>query len=399
MKLSNRIYDMPFSGTRKLTPYIEKAKEKGKKIIELYVGQPDIKTPEGFFDAIKNFKPEVLAYGANNGNPKLRKVISKYYKEKGTDFDWDEILITIGGSEALLFSLISICDPGDKVLAVEPLYTDYNTIAKELNIEIKAITTSPENGYHLPDREAIEALIDKDTKGILMNHPNNPTGTVYTDEEVNMISDIVLENDLFLISDEVYREFVYEGLEYTSFAQIEKIKDHVIIVDSISKRYSACGARIGNIASKNKDFINNVVKLCQSRICPPTLDQEGAIELYKTPKEYLKEVNNEYRKRRDLVYGLLSKMEGIVCQKPEGAFYICAKLPVDNAEKFLIWMLENFEDNGEVVMLSPIEGFYASEGLGTKEVRIAYVLEENKLKRAMEILEKALISYPNRTNY
>lgn len=396
MKLSNRLLGMPFSGTRKLTPYIEKAKSDGKNIIAMYVGQPDIKTPVGFFEAIRDFQPEVLSYGENNGNPELRKAISKYYHSYGIDFNPDEIFITVAGSEALLFSLISTCDAGDNILAVEPLYTDYNSITKEVNVEIKPITTGPENGYHLPSRERIESLIDEKTKAILMNHPNNPTGVVYTDEEINMICDIATENDLFIISDEVYREFVYDGLKYTSFAHVDKVKDNVIIVDSISKRFSACGARIGSIASKNKDFVANIGKLCQSRICAPTLEQIGAIELYKTPKSYLEEINKEYEHRRDVVYELLTNIDGVVCQKPEGAFYISAELPVDNAEDFLIWMLENFEDKGEVVMVSSIEGFYATEGLGKREVRIAYVLEEDKLRRAMELLEKALSAYANR---
>ncbi|WP_071026453.1 pyridoxal phosphate-dependent aminotransferase [Peptoniphilus raoultii] len=395
MKLSKRIYDMPFSGTRKLTPYINKAKENGKKIIAMYVGQPDIKTPKGFFEAIKKFEPEVLAYGENYGNPELRKAMSDYYKGYDIDFEPSEIFVTVAGSEALLFALLATCDPGDNILSVEPLYTDYNLMTKEINVNIKAITTKAEEGYHLPSRDKIDPLIDDRTKAILLNHPNNPTGVVYTDEELEMLADIALENDLFIISDEVYREFVYDGLPYKSLASIDRIKDNVIIVDSVSKRYSACGARIGNIASKNKDFTANVTKLCQSRICAPTLDQVGAIELYKTPSSYLREVNKEYQHRRDVVFDLLEKMEGVICHKPEGAFYISAKLPVDNAENFLIWMLENFEDNGEVVMVSPIQDFYSTKGLGTKEVRIAYVLEEDKLVRAMELLEKALHEYSN----
>ncbi len=396
MKLSNRMYEMPFSGTRKLNPYLDKAREMGKKIVPLYIGQPDIKTPKVFFEAVKNFQPDVLAYGENNGNPKLKKAMSQYYKENGIDFEPEEIYITTAGSEALLFSLIATCDPGDNVLAVEPLYTDYNAISKEINVTIRAITTTPEEGYHLPLKKDIEAIIDDKTRAILMNHPNNPTGVVYTPEEVEMIVDIAIENDLFIISDEVYREFVYEGLDYVSFGSIERAKDHVIIVDSVSKRYSACGARIGNIASKNQEFLQHAVKLVQARICAPTLEQEGAIELYKTSKSYLEEINKEYQHRRDIVFELLSKMEGVFCKKPQGAFYVAAKLPVDDAEKFLIWMLEEFEYNGEVVMLSPMAGFYATEGLGRQEVRIAYVLKEEELRRGMLILEKALLAYPGR---
>lgn len=397
MNISKRVLNMPFSGTRKLTPYINKAKANGKKIIAMYVGQPDIKTPDAFFKAIRNFNSDVLAYGENNGNPELRLAMSNYYKRCDIDFEPSDIFVTVAGSEAILFSLMITCDPGDNILAVEPFYTDYNLVTHELSIDVKPITTYPENGYHLPSKEKIQSLIDEKTKAILMNHPNNPTGAVYSEQEVNMICDLAIENDFFIISDEVYREFVYDNLQYTSFAHIERAKNNVIIVDSVSKRFSACGARIGNIASKNKEFLENIGKLCQARICAPTIDQEGAIELYKSSNEYIKKVNKEYQHRRDVAYDLLQEIEGIVCQKPEGAFYISAKLPVDNAEKFLIWMLENFDDNGEVPMMSPINGFYKSEGLGTKEVRFAYVLKEERIVRAINILKQALKAYPGRT--
>lgn len=396
MKLSSRIYDMPYSGTRKLTPYIDKAKKNGKKVIALYIGQPDIATPKSFFDAVKSFDSEVLAYGENNGNPELKKAMSDYYRGYGIDFSPDEIFVTVAGSEALLFSLMSTCDYGDNIIVFEPFYTDYNVLAKELNLEIKAITTHTEDGYHLPDIESISSVINDRTKAILVNNPNNPTGVVYTKEEIKTIIDIALKYDLFIIADEVYREFVYDNLTFHSFAQFPEASDYVIIVDSVSKRYSACGARIGNIASKNEDFLKNITKLCQARICPPTLDQIGAIELYKTPNSLLNEINKEYQKRRDIAFNCISEIEGVVCKKPEGAFYLSAKLPVDNAEKFLIWMLEEFDDNGEVVMLSPIEGFYATKGLGTQEVRIAYVVKEEVLKRGMEILKKGLLAYPGR---
>lgn len=396
MRLSSRIYDMPYSGTRKLTPYINKAKDNGKKIIALYIGQPDIETPKGFFQAVKSFDSDVLAYGENNGNPELKKAMSNYYKEKGIDFSPDEIFVTVAGSEALLFSLMSTCDYGDNIIVFEPFYTDYNVMTKELNLEIKAITTHAEDGYRIPDADTISSVIDGRTKAILVNNPNNPTGVVYTPEEMKTIIDVALKHDLFIIADEVYREFVYDGLTFHSFAHFPEASDCVIIVDSVSKRYSACGARIGNIASKNEDFLKNITKLCQARICPPTLDQIGAIELYKTPSSLLNDINKEYQRRRDIAFDCISKIQGVVCKKPEGAFYLSAKLPVDSAEKFLIWMLEEFDDNGEVVMLSPIEGFYATQGLGTQEVRIAYVVKEEVLKRGMEILQKALLNYPGR---
>lgn len=398
MKLSDRMYNMTFSATRKLNVYTKQAKEQGKKIYHLNIGQPDIKTPEGFFEAIKNFKSDTLAYGDSNGDIRLIESMKHYYETHGIYFDMDEILITNGGSEALLFSLLSTCNSGDSILLPEPFYTDYNALATELNLRIIGITTKPEEGYHLPPKEKILSLIEEDTKAILINNPNNPSGVVYTADEIRMVLDIAIEKDLFIISDEVYREFVYDGIEFNSFTSFHEEDQRVIIVDSISKRYSACGARIGCIASKNKELMYHAQKLAQARVCPPTLEQIGAIELYKTPASYLKDINEEYGKRRNVAFDALNKMKGVVCKKPNGAFYIAAKLPVDNAEKFCIWMLSDFDDKNETVLLSPLEGFYHTEGLGVQEVRIAYVLEPDKLERSMQILHKALTLYPGRTD-
>ncbi|MEG2984667.1 MAG: pyridoxal phosphate-dependent aminotransferase, partial [Peptostreptococcaceae bacterium] len=393
MNFSNRVISMQSSPIRKLVPYATAAKERGLKVYHLNIGQPDIKTPSGFFNAITNFNSEVLEYAVSQGLPKLIDAMIDYYATYDMNFEKDEILITNGGSEALLFAMMATCDPGDNILVPEPFYTNYNGFSSCVNVLVKPITTYPEQGFHLPTKEDILSKIDKNTKAILISNPGNPTGTVYTKEEVYMLADIAKENDLWIIADEVYREFVYDGLDYLSFGNIDEIKDRVIIVDSVSKRYSACGARIGSLASKNKDFIAQVLKLCQGRLCVSTLDQIGSIELYKTPISYFKEVNEEYKKRRDVLYNELMKVEGVICEKPTGAFYILAKLPIENAEDFVIWMLNEFEVNGETVMACPAEGFYATKNLGKSEIRLAYILNEDDLKKAASILMKGLEKY------
>ncbi|CEN91319.1 aspartate aminotransferase [[Clostridium] sordellii] len=393
MNFSNRVISMQSSPIRKLVPYATSAKERGIKVYHLNIGQPDIKTPKGFFEAINKFNSNVLEYAVSQGLPELIDAMINYYSTYNIHFEKDEILITNGGSEALLFAMMATCDPGDNILVPEPFYTNYNGFSSSVNVVVKPITTHPENGFHLPSKSEILSKIDKNTKAILISNPGNPTGTVYTKEEVYMLADIAKENNLWIIADEVYREFVYDSLDYISFGNIDGIKDRVIIVDSVSKRYSACGARIGSLASKNKDFIHEVLKLCQGRLCVATLDQLGSIELYKTPKTYFKEVNDEYKKRRDVLYNELMKVEGIICEKPTGAFYILAKLPVENAEDFVIWMLNEFNVDGETVMACPAEGFYATKGLGKSEIRLAYILNEHDLKKAANILKQGLEKY------
>ena len=393
MNFSNRVISMQSSPIRKLVPYSTAAKERGLKVYHLNIGQPDIKTPKSFFDAVNNFNSDVLEYAVSQGLPELIEEMINYYSTYDMDFKKDEILITNGGSEALLFAMMATCDPGDNILVPEPFYTNYNGFSSCINVCVKPITTHPEEGFHLPKKEDIVSKIDKNTKAILISNPGNPTGCVYTKEEVYMLSDIAIENNLWIIADEVYREFVYDGLDYISFGNIDKVKDRVIIVDSVSKRYSACGARIGSLACKNKSFISQVLKLCQGRLCVSTLDQVGAIELYKTPKSYFNEVNEEYKKRRDVLYNELMKVEGVICKKPTGAFYILAKLPIENAEDFVIWMLNEFEVDGETVMVCPAEGFYATKGLGKSEIRLAYILNENDLKRAASILKQGIEKY------
>lgn len=393
MYFSNRVISMQSSPIRKLVPYATAAKEKGIKVYHLNIGQPDIKTPKGFFDAVNTFNSDVLEYAVSQGLPELIDAMIDYYATYDMNFEKDEILITNGGSEALLFSMMAICDPGDNILVPEPFYTNYNGFSYCVNVFVKPITTHPENGFHLPNKEEICSKIDKNTKAILISNPGNPTGTVYTKEEVHMLADIAKENNLWIIADEVYREFVYDNLDYISFGNIEEIKDRVIIVDSVSKRYSACGARIGSLACKNKEFIAQVLKLCQGRLCVSTLDQIGSIELYKTPNTYFKKVNEEYEKRRDVLYSELMKVEGVICKKPTGAFYILAKLPIENAEDFVIWMLNEFDVDGETVMACPAEGFYGTEGLGKSEIRLAYILNEHDLKKAANILKEGLEKY------
>lgn len=393
MYFSNRVVSMQSSPIRKLVPYATAAKEKGIKVYHLNIGQPDIKTPKGFFDAVNTFNSDVLEYAVSQGLPELIDAMIDYYATYDMHFEKDEILITNGGSEALLFSMMAICDPGDNILVPEPFYTNYNGFSSCVNVFVKPITTHPENGFHLPSKEEICSKIDKNSKAILISNPGNPTGTVYTKEEVHMLADIAKENNLWIIADEVYREFVYDNLDYISFGNIEEIKDRVIIVDSVSKRYSACGARIGSLACKNKDFIAQVLKLCQGRLCVSTLDQIGSIELYKTPNTYFKKVNEEYEKRRDVLYSELMKVEGVICEKPTGAFYILAKLPIENAEDFVIWMLNEFDVDGETVMACPAEGFYGTEGLGKSEIRLAYILNEHDLKKAANILKQGLEKY------
>ena len=396
MKLSKRITSMEESPIRRLVPYSQAAKSSGKHVYHLNIGQPDIETPSTFMESIRNFNENVIAYSFSQGMPELIDEIIKYYKKYNMHYEEDEVLITNGASEALLFTIIAIADSGDEILIPEPFYANYNGFNTAVDVKVCPITCNAEDGFHLPAKEVIEKAINSKTRAILLSNPSNPTGVVYTKEEILMLSELAKEYGLFIISDEVYREFVYDGLEYTSFGNVEGVQDRVIIIDSVSKRYSACGARIGSIATKNKELTKQILKLCQGRLCVPTLEQIGAIELYKTDESYLKLINKEYKKRRDLVYNALSNMPGVICKKPTGAFYVVAKLPVDDAEKFAIWLLKDFEVDGNTVMLTPAESFYATSGLGINEARVAYILNEKDLTKSMQILEKGLKEYPNR---
>lgn len=396
MKFSERVRALQSSPVRRLLPYAEEARAKGKKIYPLNIGQPDIKTPPSFLEAIRGFSQDVIAYATSQGNNDLRDAMSGYYKNFNIPLEREDIIVTNGGSEALMFAFMAMCDPGDEVLIPEPFYANYNAFAGSVNVKVRPITTKAEEGFHLPPREEIEALVTPRTKAILVANPGNPTGTIYTRDEMDMLASLALKHELFIVADEVYREFVYDGLQYTSFGHLPEIADRVIIVDSVSKRYSACGARIGCIACRNRDFMAQVLKIAQGRLCVPTLEQVGATALYSTPKSYLEEVNKEYQSRRNTLYKALKEMPGVVCAEPKGAFYVMVKLPVDDAEKFIIWMLQNFDVNGETVMASAGEGFYATPGLGKQEFRLAYVLKNEDLVKAMNILKVGLEAYPGR---
>lgn len=396
MTFSERIQSMQASPIRKLIPFADEARSRGIKVYPLNIGQPDIKTPKEYFEAIYNFKNDVLAYANSHGIPELLNSFSEYYKSHEIDFTTEDIIITNGGSEALLFAFIAICDNGDEILIPEPFYTNYNGFAQMVGVKVVPITTKAEDGFHLPEKSEILKLITPKTKAILLSNPGNPTGKVYSKEEIELIKDIALEKGIFVISDEVYKEFIYDGLEFSSFAHQTEIKDQVIIIDSISKRYSACGARIGCIASKNKELMAQVIKLAQGRLSVSTLDQVGAASLNRVSDSYMEEVKNEYWKRRDVVFNALQEMEGVICKKPLGAFYVIAKLPVKNAEDYVKWLLSDFNLNNETVLLTPAENFYATPGLGRDEVRISYCLNIDSLTKAMNIVKESLKVYPGR---
>jgi len=393
MKLSNRILAIDESPIRKLVPIATRAKKNGKKVYHLNIGQPDIKTPKVFMEAINNYDTDVIKYSFSSGEPVLIHAIQDYFKRDEIIFDKKDILITNGGSEAVKFATIAVCDPGDEILIPEPFYSNYNSFTREFNVGIKPITTKAEDGYHLPKKEEIIKLITSKTKAIMFSNPGNPTGTILRLDEMKMMAEIAVEYNLFIISDEVYRGMSFDGLYGISMGTIKGIEEHLIILESVSKRYSACGARIGAICSHNKKLMANVLKLCQARLCVATLEQVGAAALYQLPQTYVDSMKEEYQKRRDIVYNALSNMPGVVCKKPTGAFYSICQLPVENAEEFIIWMLEKFELDGETIMLAPAEGFYITPGLGRNEARIAYVLNEIQMKRAMHILKKGLEAY------
>jgi len=393
MKVSKRISTMQFSPIRKLAPFAEEAKKKGVKVYHLNIGQPDIVTPDTFFEAVSNFKESVLKYSDSHGINSLIESFIKYYKEWNIDFEKNEIMVCNGGSEAILFALMAICDVNDEVIIPEPFYTNYNGFAEAAGVNVVPFLTKAENGFHLPSKEEIVSKITDRSRAILISNPGNPTGVVYTYDEIRMLADIAKEHDIYIIADEVYREFVYDNLKYTSALYMTDILDRVILIDSISKRYSACGARIGLVASKNKELINQILKLCQSRLCVPTIEQFAAANLINTPKRYFEEVKAEYEERRNILFEAFSNIPGVVCEKPTGAFYIVAKLPVEDTDGFAKWILTDFSHNNKTVMFAPAAGFYATEGLGRNEIRISYCLNCNDLKDAMEIFSIALDKY------
>ncbi|MBQ8491333.1 MAG: pyridoxal phosphate-dependent aminotransferase [Acidaminococcaceae bacterium] len=395
MKISERALGMTTSPIRRLGPYADAAVKAGKKIYRLNIGQPDIATSPKFMEAIRNFDQKVVAYGNSQGDMNLIKAIQKYYDSWNMHYETKNIYITNGGSEALELAIFSLCDPGDEILVFEPYYANYTTFAKLASAKVTAVPTSAEDGYRLPDQETVEKYINDRTRAILLTNPGNPTGVVYNKQEMDMIAAVVKKYNIALIADEVYREFVYDGT-YTSFGTYKDLEQNLIMVDSVSKRYSACGARIGCVLSKNEELCAQFMKLCQARLCAPTVEQIGAAALYDTPASYLEEVNKEYKKRRDTIAAGLAKIPGLVSSQPKGAFYVMVKFPVDDAEKFAIWMLQDFEKDGETVMIAPGNGFYATPGKGVDEARLAYVLKCEDLERAMELLAAAVKEYPGR---
>lgn len=396
MKLSKKSNNLQASPIRKFIPLADETKKKGIKVYHLNIGQPDIETPDVFMEAIKNYSAKTISYANSKGLADLVDQIVKYYDRFNLGFKKEDIIITNGGSEALSFAITTICDPDSEVIVPEPFYTNYNSFAVINDVTLKSIPTYPENGFMLPGKEEFKKVITDKTKAILISNPCNPTGAVYTKEQLEVLRDLALEHDLFIISDEVYREFTYDGLEFTSVATFDEISDRVVIVDSISKRFSACGARIGNLASKNKDFMAGIMKLAQSRLCSPTLEMVGATELYKLGEEYFSGVLKEYEARRNILFEGLLKIEGVECEKTSGAFYIVASLPVENAEDFTVFLLSEFSDNNETLMITPAENFYGTKGKGRNQVRIAYTLNINDLKRGLELLDLGLKAYKNR---
>ncbi|MCX6826348.1 MAG: pyridoxal phosphate-dependent aminotransferase [candidate division Zixibacteria bacterium] len=395
LEISKRGQWLPPSPIRKLVPLAEEAKKRGIDIYHLNIGQPDIETPPEFWQAIKNYSLKVLAYGNSQGMANYLDKLSGYYRKCGYDIRPDEIIVTTGGSEAIIFAMTVICQPKDEIIVFEPFYTNYNGFAIQAGVKLVPITTRAENGFHLPSEKTIEKAITKRTKGILYCNPNNPTGTIYTAEELQRLRRLVLKHNLFLLADEVYREFIYEG-KYVSVMSLEGISDRVIMLDSISKRFSACGARIGNLVTKNRDLYRAALYLGQARLCPPTLEQVGAAAAYDLDGGYFEKMVGEYRRRRDIVYEGLMKIEGTVCINPGGAFYIMAKLPIDDAEKFASYLLTDFSYNGKTVMVAPGPGFYATPGKGRQECRIAYVLKTEDLQDAMDLLKRGVKAYNSR---
>ncbi len=388
--------NMPESPIRKLVPYAEQAKKDGKTVFHLNIGQPDIATPQVALDAIKAIDREVIEYSHSAGFESYRDKLADYYQTNGINVTAEEIIVTTGGSEALVFGFLSCFNPGDEVIIPEPFYANYNGFAETAGIKIKPVTAKIENGFALPPIIDFEKQITPKTKGIVICNPGNPTGYLYSKEELEQLAQIVKKHDLFLFADEVYREFCYDGAEPFSTMNLKGIEEHTILIDSVSKRYSMCGARIGALITHNKNVLKAVLKFAQARLSPPTLAQIASEAALDTPKSYFTDVIDEYVERRNIMVDGLNKIEGVVCPKPEGAFYCIAKFPIDNSDKFCQWLLEDFEYGNQTVMMAPATGFYASKGLGKNEVRIAYVLKKDNLRKAVKCIEEALKIYPGR---
>ena len=395
-KISAKGLCMPESPIRKLVPFAENAKKRGTQVIHLNIGQPDISTPEIALKAIRNFEPNVIAYSHSAGNQSYREGLAHYYQNVGINLDHTQILVTTGGSEAISIALNTIMDKGDEIIIPEPFYANYNGFSTAADITVKPITSSIDNGFALPSISKFEKLITPNTKAILICNPGNPTGYLYTKDELNALKKIVLKHDLFLIADEVYREFTYDGKKHTSVLEINELDQNTILIDSVSKRYSMCGARVGCMVTKNKEVLETALKFAQARLSPPSLGQVAGEAALNTPKSYFTEVIDEYVNRRNLLIEGLNKIDGITCPNPSGAFYCIAQLPIDDADKFAKWLLEEFSWNNKTVMVAPAQGFYSTPEIGKQQIRIAYVLNLEELQNALTIIEEALKIYPGR---
>ena len=395
-KIAQKAIDMPASPIRKLVPYAEKAKKAGKTVYHLNIGQPDIETPQVALDAIHNFDHKVIEYSHSAGFESYRVKLAETYQKGGLPVNTEDILITTGGSEALIFGFMATCNPGDEVIIPEPFYANYNGFAVTAGINVVPVTSSIESGFALPPVAEIEAKITAKTKAIVICNPGNPTGYLYSQAELEQLRDIVKKHDLFLFADEVYREFCYDGAQPFSVLNLAGIEENVIMIDSVSKRYSMCGARIGALVTKNKELMAAVLKFGQARLSPPTVDQIASEAALNTPQSYFDNVVAEYVERRNIMVDGLNAIPGVFCPKPSGAFYCVAKFPVDNAEKFCQWLLEDFEFEGQTVMMAPANGFYSTPGAGLQEARIAYVLNKESLQKAVVCLAEALKVYPGR---
>ena len=392
--ISEKAQIVPASPIRKLVPFAEAAKKSGKTVFHLNIGQPDIQTPDAALDAIHNFDEKVLEYSHSAGIESYRVKLSASYKAQGIPVETEDILITTGGSEALIFAFLCTCNPGDEVIIPEPFYANYNSFAVTAGVRVVPVTSNIEDGFALPAMEEIEAKITRRTKGIVICNPGNPTGYLYSKAELEALAAIVKKHDLFLYADEVYREFCYDGAQPHSVLNLPGLEEHVLMIDSVSKRYSMCGARIGALISKNKEVMAAALKFGQARLSPPTIDQVAAEAALSTPQSYFDEVVDEYVARRNIMVDGLNAIPGVFCPKPKGAFYCVARFPVDDAEKFCQWLLESFSFEGQTVMMAPANGFYSTPGAGKNEARIAYVLNQDALRKAVDCLRVALEEYP-----
>lgn len=396
--ISQKGSDMPSSPIRKLVPFAEKAFKAGKRVFHLNIGQPDIATPSSALEAIKNFDNQVIEYSHSAGFESYRRKLAASYEKSGISITHDEIIVTTGGSEALIFGFLSTCNPGDEIIIPEPFYANYNAFAVTAGLTVVPVASNIESGFALPPIEEIEQKITSKTKAIVICNPGNPTGYLYSQEELEQLSSIVKSHDLFLFADEVYREFCYDGDVPFSVMNLKGIEQNVIMIDSVSKRYSMCGARIGALISKNQEVLAAVLKFGQARLSPPTVDQVAAEAALDTPQSYFDDVVSEYVERRNILVNGLNSIPGVFCPMPRGAFYCVAKFPVDDAEKFCQWLLEEFDFEGDTVMMAPANGFYSTPGAGKNEARLAYVLQKDSLVRSVECLRKALEIYPGRLN-